>query len=34
MIEAMEHKEAKKTNDHMTIQAANQELDEATKDFA
>ena len=30
----MEHKEAQKTNDHMTIQAANQELDEATKDFA
>jgi hypothetical protein len=34
MKEAMEHKEAQKTNDHVTIQAANQELDEATKDFA
>jgi hypothetical protein len=30
MIEAMEHKEAQKTNDHVTIQAANQELNEAT----
>lgn len=33
MKEANDHKEAQKTNDHLTIQAANQELDEATKDF-
>jgi hypothetical protein len=34
MNEANDFKKAQKTNDHMTMQAANQELDEATKDFA
>jgi len=34
MNEANDLKKAQKTNDHITMQAANQELDEATKDFA